>query len=153
MSETLMIQEQKDLEMFTESIAKQLASGRRQSDVVKELVMHGWAEEDANPFVNKMVAALNENRIVPGDREVDEDDVLLKEMLGDDSDFSPAQNRQLSKKYFNKMISGGLWAFGGSAVTIFTMMSGDTFVLAWGAIIYGFIDFFRGVAGWQKHKV
>ena len=48
----------------------------------------------------------------------------------------------------NAMIYGGLWFFGGIIVTIGSFVSagpGQSYVLAWGAIIFGGIKFFRGV--------
>ncbi len=46
---------------------------------------------------------------------------------------------------------GGLWFFGGILVTVLTYASasngGGTYFVAWGAIIFGGIQFFRGIAG------
>lgn len=47
------------------------------------------------------------------------------------------------------MIYGGLWAVGGTVVTVATMASasdGGHYVVAWGAIIFGAIQFFRGLS-------
>ena len=47
------------------------------------------------------------------------------------------------------MIVGGLWCVGGIAITAATYSSADgggTYVVAWGAIIFGAIQFFRGAA-------
>ncbi len=47
------------------------------------------------------------------------------------------------------MIYGGLWFFGGIIVTLVTYSSasgGGSYVVAWGAILFGGIQFFRGVA-------
>jgi len=48
------------------------------------------------------------------------------------------------------MIFGALWCFGGIAVTAMTYKAsanagGGRFVLAWGAILFGGIQFFRGL--------
>ena len=45
------------------------------------------------------------------------------------------------------MLFGGLWLFGGLAVTIGTMMgnAGGKIFFAWGAIVFGGLQFFRGV--------
>jgi hypothetical protein len=48
------------------------------------------------------------------------------------------------------MIYGGLWAVGGTVVTVWTYASasdgGGHYVVAWGAIIFGAIQFFRGLS-------
>jgi len=47
------------------------------------------------------------------------------------------------------MVVGGLWCAGGLAVTFFTFQAaagGGTYVVAWGAILFGAIQFFRGLA-------
>jgi len=54
--------------------------------------------------------------------------------------------RQRAKK---DMLYGGLWFFGGLIVTIVTYSSasgGGRYVVAWGAIIFGGIQFFRGLS-------
>ncbi len=52
------------------------------------------------------------------------------------------------------MIFGALWCVGGLIVTAVTYSSassgGGTYVVAWGAIIFGAIQFFRGVANSQE---
>jgi hypothetical protein len=68
------------------------------------------------------------------------------------SDLSPSQRRELAEAYRKHMVSGALWFGGGMAVTIMTMMSGSHFVLAWGAIVFGAIDFFRGLDGYMKFR-
>jgi hypothetical protein len=48
------------------------------------------------------------------------------------------------------MIFGALWCVGGivvTAVTYSAAMNGGTYVVAWGAIVFGAIQFFRGLAG------
>jgi hypothetical protein len=48
-----------------------------------------------------------------------------------------------------RMIYGAVWFFGGTAVTVMTLASaksGGGYVIAWGAIVYGAIEFFRGMA-------
>lgn len=45
------------------------------------------------------------------------------------------------------MIFGALWFFGGVAVTVFTKMgagAGGVYIVAWGAIVFGAVQFIRG---------
>ena len=48
------------------------------------------------------------------------------------------------------MIYGALWAVGGTVLTLWTYSSassgGGRYVVAWGAIIFGAIQFFRGLS-------
>jgi hypothetical protein len=47
------------------------------------------------------------------------------------------------------MLVGGIWCAGGAVVTIITYQAaaaGGTYVVAWGAIIFGGIQFLRGLA-------
>lgn len=51
------------------------------------------------------------------------------------------------------MVMGGLWCVGGTIVTVLSYASasnqsgGGSYVVAWGAILFGAIQFFRGLAG------
>ncbi len=56
------------------------------------------------------------------------------------------RNRHVAQR---NMIVGGLWCGGGIAVTVVTYTAasgGGTYVVAWGAIIFGAVQFFRGMA-------
>jgi hypothetical protein len=55
----------------------------------------------------------------------------------------------LRAKAKRNMIVGGLWCVGGTIVTVLTYAAaqeGGTYTIAWGAIIFGGIQFFRGLA-------
>jgi hypothetical protein len=51
----------------------------------------------------------------------------------------------------NRMVSGALWCVGGIVVTVFSYMfaasgpGGGTYIIAWGAIVFGAIRFFRAL--------
>lgn len=61
-----------------------------------------------------------------------------------------AQWRQVEIKAGNKnMLYGALWFAGGAAVTIGSYMAaedGGRYVLAWGAVIFGAIQFLKGLS-------
>ena len=50
------------------------------------------------------------------------------------------------------MVRGALWCFGGLAVTLFSYLAavnspyGGTYVIAWGAVVFGAVRFFKGRA-------
>ncbi|HGJ64579.1 TPA: hypothetical protein ENS27_04230 [bacterium] len=64
----------------------------------------------------------------------------------------------IATKYFRRMIFGILWMLGGTLATIVTYifamnnLTGGTYIVAWGAILYGIVDFVRGFIGWRKYK-
>lgn len=59
------------------------------------------------------------------------------------------QYKQEKREAGNKnMLYGALWCVGGLLVTILTYSAasdGGTYVVAWGAVIFGAIQFFKGV--------
>lgn len=61
-----------------------------------------------------------------------------------------AQIEGVKKERANKdMIYGALWCIGGIIVTAVTYQAasgGGTYVVAWGAIIFGAVQFFKGLA-------
>lgn len=71
---------------------------------------------------------------------------------------SPGVRREMAGKYARKMLYGFIWALGGTIVTVATYQraasssAGGTYIIAWGAILFGIIDFFRGLSGWLKYK-
>lgn len=52
------------------------------------------------------------------------------------------------------MLHGGLWLGGGLLVTVgsLVMAAGGRFVMAWGAVIFGGIQFFRGLIRYRQHR-
>lgn len=60
------------------------------------------------------------------------------------------QYKQEKKEAGNKnMLCGALWCIGGLLVTFLTYSAasnGGTYVVAWGAVVFGAIQFFKGVS-------
>ncbi len=56
----------------------------------------------------------------------------------------------MSRAGMKNMLAGAAWCIGGIVVTVLTLgaasQSGGTVVVAWGAIVFGAIQFFRGLA-------
>lgn len=56
------------------------------------------------------------------------------------------------------MIFGLLWVTGGTAVSVGTYLSaasnpgGGRYFVAWGAILFGAVDFLIGLSGWMKQR-
>ncbi|APV45006.1 zinc-ribbon domain-containing protein [Dehalogenimonas formicexedens] len=68
---------------------------------------------------------------------------------------TPEYAQAMVKASIKKMITGALWAIGGGIVTALTYSSagdGGTYVVFWGAIIFGIYDILRGLFGWIKYS-
>jgi predicted phage tail protein len=60
-------------------------------------------------------------------------------------------NAEVTKSANKNMLAGGLWCVGGTLVTVLSFTAGGSrFVLAWGAIIFGAIQFFKGYGMREK---
>lgn len=93
---------------------------RKSWEVRKELMDEGASEEVANTIIN----AVKKN-----------------------------YNAEIRKRGHKNMAIGGLWCAGGTIVTVYTLMAssgGGGYVVAWGAIIFGAIQFFQGYNITQK---
>jgi hypothetical protein len=61
-------------------------------------------------------------------------------------------------RYRHQMTSGVLWAFGGAVATLVgyayaaSSPGGGTYLIFWGATVFGLFDFFRGFTGWLECK-
>jgi hypothetical protein len=110
-------------------IESQLCGGKREDKVVKELIKLGVDEDSAMVMVSNRQEAIEEYKRTPDGK------------------------RQISSTYRKHMISGLLWFSGGVIITLATYASDIGFgLIFFGAIIFGFIDFVRGLLGWLNNK-
>jgi hypothetical protein len=71
---------------------------------------------------------------------------------------SPEVKAVLASKYARHMLYGALWAIGGGIATAIGYSSassssgGGTYIVFWGAIVFGIYDFFKGLSGWSKYS-
>jgi hypothetical protein len=113
-----------------ETVAEELAKGTSKQEVVRTLVKQGHGEYDAIQFVDHVDTALSQYR------------------------QSPEGRRIMAGKYARHMLFGALWAIGGTIVTLWTYNAagpGETYVIAWGAIGFGAIDFLWGFFNWLRY--
>lgn len=98
-------------------VAEQMHNGVAPSEIKKVLIENGLSEETAATVINNMKEA------------------------------QAQAHKEAGKK---NMIFGALWCIGGILVTALTYQAassgGGSYVVAWGAIVFGAIQFFRGVA-------
>jgi len=115
----------------TEEVAKELSRGVKRDQIIKQLVTRGWHGSDAVELVTRVEREIAEYK-------------------------QSAEGRQvLAAAYKKHMIYGVLWFAGGTVVTVFTFATskpGGSYWVAWGAMLFGLIDFFRGWIGWRKHR-
>jgi len=128
-------EEQKVIEELSEAVAYKLAGGENKEKIVKELMKQGWPKESAVRFVDR----------------IEQD---LKQYV-EQYKNSPEGRRVMASKYKRHMLYGALWAVGGTLVTAVTYIAasgGGMFIIAWGAIVFGIIEFFVGLFGWLKYN-
>lgn len=109
----------RDLHMFA---AQQMHQGAPEQEIHAKLVQHGLPAPLAQSIVGNVFAAKYE---------------------------AIAANRSAGKK---NMLYGALWCVGGLVITIatfaFANQGGGRYVVFWGAVIFGAIQFVRGLAQW-----
>lgn len=121
--------------VLSEYVATSLADGRDRGGIIKELVKQGWPKDGATQFVDGIQQQLRESE--------------------EEYRRTPEGRQALARQSRRRMLSGFLWAAGGTAVTAVTYSAaseGGYYVAAWGAIIFGIIDFLRGLVGWLKYR-
>jgi hypothetical protein len=131
MSQELTAERREEIRALTKAVVRDLVRGVRKCDIVRHLATQGWSDVDAEEYVTKIERAVNDHR------------------------DKPAGRQALARAYARHMLYGVLWAAGGITVTVITLAAsanGGTYIVAWGAIIFGIIDFFRGLFGWLKYK-
>ncbi len=64
------------------------------------------------------------------------------------------EKRVISEAYFKHMISGICWVVGGALLTALTLSLGNGGgLIFWGAMVFGAVDFFRGLFGWIRYML
>ena len=117
-----------DTQAIIRDVALRLAKGKKPDVVTAELVKEGWNRPDAESFVAQVMQARDTYRASPEGR---------------------AARRSAAVK--NTAI-GGVIMLIGLAVTLGTYYSaahsgGGRYTVAWGAVIFGGIQFVRGLIG------
>jgi len=128
-------EEQNTVDQLAQYVAQNLAEGKDKGGITKELVKLGWVKETAAQFVDNI-----------------EEELKIR---AEEYKRTPEGRQVMAAQYKRHMLYGILWAAGGTAVTIATYEAaseGGWFIVAWGAIIFGIIDFFRGLFGWLKYR-
>jgi hypothetical protein len=116
------------------------------------------SSEDTSPEQQKAVQAIYDyaaELMIKGAPAPEIEQKLIAQGLDAESAGIVVSNLQQAKDNASRqagrknMLYGGLWCVGGTAVTIGTYLNasdgGGKYVVAWGAIVFGAIQFFRGL--------
>ncbi len=124
--------QQAAIDNLTKAVAQDLSNGTQPRTIVEMLIKQGWQPGNAQQYVANVQASLTRYRA------------------------SNVHRSQLANQYARHMIFGLLWAVGGTVITVATYSAasngGGRYVIAWGAIVFGIIDFFRGLIGWLGNR-
>jgi len=131
MPESLSPKQEQVLKALSKTVAKALADGTSEAEVARTLTEQGWSEEQATKLVAGIARALESYR------------------------QSPPGRRALAERHRKRMMRGLLWTVAGIAITVIThsaASSSGTYLIFWGAILFGVIDFLAGLVGWLRNK-
>lgn len=112
-------------------VVQWLVQGVKQKNIIKNLVKQGVPSEFATELAEKVKLAV------------------------DDYKKTPEGAKVLSRKYRNQAIAGFVWFVIGLAITIGTFSAasgGGTYVIAYGAIVWGIFGLIYGLIGWVKYR-
>ncbi len=131
MTDDLTDKEKQEIQKALEQVATALANKTPPEKIVKRLVKGGLDQKDAEEIVHRVQRELEEYR------------------------HSPEGRQELAKKNLRHMIFGVLWIAGGllfTAITYSAASPGGKYWVAWGAVVFGLYDFFKGLFGWLKYR-
>lgn len=115
-----------------QKVARELMSGTMPERIIEGLVQKGWEKREAQEFVFE---------------------VRHKIPVGDPQAAANVRTIDVHARHMRNMLLGLVWCVGGSVVTLFTYQQamanplGDKYVLAWGAVVFGFFQFVSGLTG------
>jgi hypothetical protein len=113
------------------AVARELMSGTMPERIVEGLVKKGWQQDQARDFV------FGVRHMIPvGDPSAQQQHII-----------------DLQSRHARHMLFGLVWCLGGAVVTYYTYQQaaanpmGGKYVVAWGAIVFGFFQFVSGLTG------
>ena len=127
---TITPEQQQQIDRLAEAVATDLANGLTPSAIAQSLVKEGWDQAAAEGFVAQVQKAMDQYRESPAGQ-------------------SAVQQAHRERNQRN-MAVGALWCIGETVVTVITYTAasgGGTYVVAWGAIVFGAIQFLAGLFG------
>lgn len=113
-----------------EKVVQLLVEGKSSAEIVRGLMQQNWTKQKATKFVR------------------DIDYTLKKE--------SHQYRKLVARRYRTNMIAALIIAAVGTIITVVSyntaLTSSGSYVICWGAIIFGIIYFFIGLVGWLRYR-
>lgn len=112
-------------------VARELMSGTMPERIIDGLVQKGWERAEAQEFVFGVRHA-----IPVGDPQA-----------------ANVRGIDVHSRHMKNMLFGLVWCVGGSVVTLYTYQQAmanpmeGKYVIAWGAVVFGFFQFLSGLTG------
>lgn len=131
MSDKLSPKQQEELRYLAEAVTREIVGGKHPESLIKKMIKQGWSEEAAREFVVPIWRAVYE----------------IKQ--------SPEWKRALAEKHKKRMTRGLLLAVAGIVITGLTYScasEGGYYMICWGAILFGLIDFAVGLVNWLRYR-
>jgi len=132
MSDAPTPEQQAEIDQLAQAVATDLANGIAPGKIADGLMKRGLEPDAARNFVAGVADALAQYRASPEGRQI------------------------LADKFAKHMGMGALWCVGGAVVTALTYSAasdtGGTYVVAWGAIVFGGVEFLYGLGGWMRTR-
>ena len=135
---SLTSEQQRAVDETTRYIRHEIDRGLSDDAIVKSLVANGWTQADALSAVQgvrRSAAGLN---------------YMTPVQYQTQPTYRPDAKSETHAAGVRKIIFGCCWFFGGIFVTVATYSAasngGGTYVVAWGAILFGAIDIIRGIS-------
>jgi hypothetical protein len=126
------------------TVIADLNRGESVEQTASYLVMNGWEQADALTFVQEIKDALDAGLDPPRPWVVPPPPMS-------DEEYRIKTVRETS---IRNMKIGAAWSFGGLAVTTYTYVaalnSGGTYVITWGAVLYGAFRFLVGFNAYRQ---
>jgi hypothetical protein len=124
-------EQQAAMEALSTEIARWIVQRVPHKRIVANVVGRGFTEVQAETLVQQIEQAIAAARERPEVRQV------------------------LAAKYKRSMFVGAAWAAGGGVLTLVTCQmaaarGGGMYVITWGPMVFGAIQFVRGLSGWLK---
>lgn len=116
---------------MTQKVARELMSGTMPERIIEGLVQKGWEQGQAHEFV------FGVRHMIP---------------IGD-GQANGGRGIDIHSRHMKNALLGLMWCVGGSVVTFYTYQQamanpmGGKYLVAWGAVVFGFFQFVSGLTG------
>ena len=152
MTSPLTPEQQHALNELRNAIIDQLDRDIPQHEIVAQLVRDGWLHSEAQAAVQRVAAQLPDKQSALAElqqttAQLAQDKPLTNYNPDNITYLRTAARTAARQQAATQMWIGAAWAIGGTLVTVISLAAaegGGTYIIAWGAVLYGIVTFFRG---------